>query len=98
MGAFNMRIAAIENGGTERAQRYLKAGEIKPSALLLEHDLTPREKRWILKQRIVDLDAELRAADESMTSQRTDVASERLREAHRALLLLDAPEDGSPTE
>ncbi len=93
-----MRTAAIENGGTERAQRYLKAGELKPSVLLIDHDLTPLEKRWILEQRIVDLDAELRAADESMTSQRTDAASERLRDAHRALLLLDAPEDTPPNE
>ncbi len=93
-----MATAANEKGNTERAQRYLKSNEVKPSALLIERDLTSGEKRWILQQRIVDLDAELRAADENMTSERTGVASERLREAHRALLLLDAPEDGSPTE
>jgi hypothetical protein len=93
-----MVTAANERGNTERAQRYLKSAEVKPSALLIEGSLTPIEKRWILEQRILDLDAELRAADENMTSEQPGLASERLREAHRALLLLDAPEDATPPE
>jgi hypothetical protein len=82
-----------EEGRTERAQQYVKSGNVQPSLLLMESSLTRAEKRWILEQRIVDLDAELRASGESMTSPKTGVASERLREAHRALLLLEATED-----
>lgn len=82
-----------QEGRTEQAQQYLKNGNVKPSLLLMETGLSRDEKRWILEQRIVDLDAELRASGESMTSPATGVASESLREAHRALLLLDATEE-----
>lgn len=81
-----------KEGRTDRAQQYLKTGNVQPSSLLMETALTRAEKRWILEQRIVDLDAELRASGESMTSPTTGAASESLREAHRALLLLDATE------
>lgn len=85
-------------GRTERAQQYLKAGNVQTSLLLMESKLTRAEKRWILEQRILDLDAEVRASDESMTSPQPGAASEHLREAHRALLLLDATEaDASST-
>jgi hypothetical protein len=84
-----------QDGRTERAQQYLKAGNVQPSLLLMEAELTRAEKRWILEQRVVDLEAELRASEESMTSPKPGVASESLREAHRALLLLDATEADS---
>lgn len=80
-------------GRTERAQRYLEAGRVEPSQLLVDNALTRPEKRWILEQRIVDLEAQLRASEESMTSPRAGVASEQLREAHRARLVLDETEE-----
>jgi hypothetical protein len=84
-----------QDGRTERAQQYLKSGNVQPSLLLMESSLTRAEKRWILEQRILDLDAEVRASDESMTSPKPGTASESLREAHRALLLLEATEADS---
>ncbi len=40
-----MATAANEDGNTERAQRYLKSNEVKPSALLLDapEDGSPTE-------------------------------------------------------
>lgn len=83
-------------GNTERAQKYLKAGDVQPSMLLIDRSFTPAERRWILEQRVVDLTAELRAAEENMASNRSGVAAESLRDAQRVLLLLDERERGSP--
>jgi hypothetical protein len=85
-----MAMEENQEGRTERAQHYLKSGNVQPSLLLMESSLTRAEKRWILEQRVLDLDAEIRASNENMTSPTPGAASESLREAHRALLLLDA--------
>jgi hypothetical protein len=90
-------LNTTSDGNTERAQQYLKAGDVKPSVLLIDPAFSPAEKRWILEQRVLDLSAELRATEENMASDHPGVAGECLREAQRVLILLDERErSGGP--
>ncbi|MGC4029357.1 MAG: hypothetical protein QM696_10825 [Steroidobacteraceae bacterium] len=78
---------------TPRAQQYLKAGHVRPSMLMLDRSFSDEEKRWILEQMVADLEAQLRATEESMNnSAKPGVAGERLRDAQRALLTLGHPQ------
>lgn len=82
---------------TDKAQRYVRLqvmrdGKFHPAELLLDETLTHEEKVWILEQRIQDMNAELRAAEENMTLDAPSGSSaEKLREATRTLELLQTP-------
>jgi hypothetical protein len=87
---------------TEKAQRYVRLqvmrdGTFHPADLLLDEILTNDEKAWILGQRIEDMSAELRASEESMNRDAPDgTAAERLRDAQRTLLYLQALPPAGP--
>lgn len=86
---------------SRKAQRFIRlevmrSGDYHYSDLLLDEKLSPEEKVWVLEQRIQDLDAELRAADENMADGGPDCDSaecntaEKLREARRTLQQLQS--------
>lgn len=72
-------------GCTERAQELLRKGPVKPEWILFDGVLSTDEKRWMLRQQIADLEAELRASEENMTRAGQGDAGERLRVAQEAL-------------
>lgn len=80
-----MRDTSQEPGSTGRAQLLLRSGPVNPEAVLFDNDLSSEEKRWVLRQLIEDLAAELRASEENMTGARSGDAGEQLRVAHEAL-------------
>lgn len=87
---------------TDKAQRYVRLqvmrdGKFHPADLLLDETLNHDEKVWILEQRIQDMTAELRAAEENMARDAPGgTSAEKLREAQRTLTLLQSPGAAAP--
>ena len=65
-------------------------GSFDAAGLLLDDSLSHAEKVWILRQRILHISAELRAANTNRTAVQPDLVAERLREAQRMLLVVMA--------
>jgi len=84
-GSTPMKDANLDTGCTERARDLMRKGPVKPEWILFDGILTLDEKRWMLRQLIADIEAELRASEENMNRAGQGDAGERLRIAQEAL-------------
>ena len=80
----------IDNTRHDLLHQMAYPGCFRAVDLMLDESLSHEEKVWILRQRILHLTAQMRAAATNQKTEACAATAERLREAQRTLLFVMA--------